>query len=78
MNYELLAAARAFLAALNHADDVTLNAAFQRLATEANESDLATRLEPKQGLCSSFMAEFARRGELEQRAEVEARSRRSA
>ena len=65
MNYEVLTAARAFISALQTADEATLDAAFQRLATEANESAFAERLEPKQGLCVAFKAEFARRAHVQ-------------
>lgn len=61
MDRTVLAAARAFLAALRHADEATIDAAYQRLATEANDSDYAQSLEPKQGLCLAIQAEVRRR-----------------
>lgn len=59
--YALLDAARAFLRLLREADDATFDLAYQTLAAEANGSDYAERLEPRQGLCVAMQAEVARR-----------------
>lgn len=61
MNYDLLTTARAFLSTLHRADDAMIDAAFQRLATEANDSDFAAALEPRQGVCAAIIAEVQRR-----------------
>ena len=61
MNYELLNAARVFVGQLRGASDSDINAAFQRLANEANDSDFAADLEPKQGVCLAMTAEIRRR-----------------
>lgn len=75
MNYVLLDAARAFLRALKNADEATLNATYQCIANEANDSDLGQTLEARQGLCVAMQAEVARRSfvDFPTRAEAEAR-----
>jgi hypothetical protein len=61
--YALLDAARTFLAILREADQAAIDLAYQRLATEANDSDFAADYEPKQGLCLAIQAELRRQGQ---------------
>jgi hypothetical protein len=64
MNYELLDAARNFSAKLTKVSDEDLNETYQRLATEANDSDYASDLEPKSGLVVAIQAELKRRAKF--------------
>lgn len=60
-NYALIDAARSFLFVLRTANESTLDETFQRLATEANDSDYASKLEPKAALAEAIQRELARR-----------------
>ena len=57
----LLDAANAFLKLLKNADDATLLAAYQVMATEANDSDYGTSHEPLAVLAEVFQRETLQR-----------------
>lgn len=59
--YALADAARNFVRMLRQADESTRDAAFQYLASDANNSDYAEALEPLQNICGAFVAEGKRR-----------------
>lgn len=59
--YRIIDTAVAFLSAIRHSDDKTLNDAYQVLADRANDSDHAHTYEPYSGICVAIQAEFKRR-----------------
>jgi hypothetical protein len=59
--YDITSIVRQLIGLLRQADDETLNAAYQSIAREANESDFAADLEPLQNICGAFTAETKRR-----------------
>jgi len=68
--YAIVTAARQFVKLMREADEPALNAAYQYIANDANNSQYATDLEPLQNICGAFTAETKRRGyEWHQRAE---------
>lgn len=67
MNYQLIEASRAFLAALRKTDDASLRETFQRLATEANDGDDTTvypSAEIKSLLCDAMQKEMEYRSDV--------------
>lgn len=59
--YDALEAIRLLQRFLKTADERSLNIVYQRIATEANNSDYGQELEPLQGICVAFQAELKRR-----------------
>jgi hypothetical protein len=59
--YAIIDAARTLARLLRTADEPTLDAAFQVICNDANNSDYAADYEPLQCICAAFTAEGKRR-----------------
>lgn len=63
-NHELLLAVRVIQRLLRQLPEDELNATYQVIANEANVSQWSSTMEPLQGVCLAFQAEFQRRAHL--------------